>query len=151
MQYLINKYLGDSDRAIRHYLAFRFKDFHLEGNRFIFFATVARYPGVSQADICRITLFDKAIVARGVAKLEELHYIQRQHYEGDRKTAHLFLTPHGEQIFQQMETIIEELNLRISQEAGMPPKQLEALIKRISAATKDMLNETCGTDYILDI
>ena len=148
--FVTNKYMGDSDRATRYYLSKRMEAFDLGGNRFIFFVAIARNPGCSQADICRITLFDKAIVARCVAKLESLGYITRQYYEGDRKTSHLFLTEKGEGVFDQVQQIVSSWNEQISEDIGMTPEEVEIILKKVAKATRKRVNELCGLDCIVD-
>lgn len=150
MFYITNKYLGDSDRASRFYFSKQMEPYGLEKSLFIFFVAVARNPGASQADICRITLFDKAIVARSIAKLEALSYVERQYYEGNRKTSHLFLTDKGHDIFEDVQRIVSDWNEQISREVGMPPEELEALAKKISHATRRRVNALCGMDCITE-
>ena len=148
--YITNKYLGDSDRATRFYLSQQMEPYGLGKNLFIFFVAIARNPGASQADICRITLFDKAIVARSVAKLEALGYIVRQYYEGDRKTSHLFLTDKGSGIFEEVQRIVSEWNEQIARDVGMDPRELETLAKKISDATRRRVNALSGLDCIAE-
>lgn len=148
--YITNKYLGDSDRATRFYLSQQMEPYGLGKNLFIFFVAIARNPGASQADICRITLFDKAIVARSVAKLEALGYIVRQYYEGDRKTSHLFLTDKGSGIFEEVQRIVSEWNEQIARDVGMDPHELETLAKKISDATRRRVNALSGLDCIAE-
>lgn len=150
MFYITNKYLGDSDRASRFYISQQMEPYGLGKNLFIFFVAVARHPGASQADICRITLFDKAIVARSIAKLETLGYVERQYYEGNRKTSHLFLSDKGHDIFGDVQHIVSDWNEQISRDIGMPPEELEALAKKISHATRRRVNALCGMDCLTE-
>ena len=150
MTYITNKYLGDSDRATRFYLSQQMEPYGLGKNLFIFFVAIARNPGASQADICRITLFDKAIVARSVAKLESLGYVARQYYEGDRKTSHLFLTDKGSGIFEEVQRIVSDWNEQIARDIGVEPAELETLAKKISEATRRRVNFLSGLDCIAD-
>lgn len=146
MFYITNKYLGDSDRASRFYLSRQMERYGLGKNLFIFFVAIARNPGASQADICRVTLFDKAIVARSVAKLEALGYVARRYYEGDRKTSHLFLTEKGTDIFDEVQAFVSDWNEQIARDVGMDPGELEALAKKISDATRRRVSALSGLD-----
>lgn len=146
MFYITNKYLGDSDRAARGYLSRQMEPYGLGKNLFIFFVAIARNPGASQADVCRITLFDKAIVARSVAKLESLGYISRRYYEGDRKTSHLFPTDKGCGIFEEIRQIVSDWNEQIARDVGMDPAELEALAKKISDATRRRAGDISGQE-----
>lgn len=129
---ITNKYFGDSDRAIRMYLDRQFSEYGLGGNRFIFFVAIARNPGVSQAEICHITLFDKAIVARAVAKLEELDYVTRKYLDGNKRRSHLYLTEKGEQLFDKVANFVTDLNDQVASDMNMQPEELEALAKKYS-------------------
>lgn len=147
---ILNKYLGDSDRASRKYFTKCFEPWGLGGNKFIFFSAIGRYPGISQAEICKVTMFDKAIVARAVSDIEKRGYIERKYDAENKKTQHLYLTEKGLEISKKVSAVVLDWNTQIAQEVGMDAEELEAIAKKISAASRKKANELGGYDCLLD-
>ena len=139
MNYVGNKYLGDGDRAARTYQSAKMTPNGLNQNNFIFLASVGRNPGISQAEIGRLTLFDRAVIARSVARLEELGYVRREYYPGDNKTVHLFLTDRGEGVFGELNRYVNRWNEAVYRAAGYAPEQAEEMLRRLGEAARAVL------------
>lgn len=143
-----NKYLGDSDRALRAYLSRKFESYNLGYNKFIFFVAIYRHPGASQTDICRITLFDKAVVARAIAKMEESGLVYREYFDNDKKTSHLYLTPKGIAVAAEVMQIVRDLNKKMYDALDMQPESLELILYKISVFARQLVQDEFGTDAL---
>ena len=59
---------------------------------------IRKNPGITQADVCRITGMDKGAVARQTANLEAKGYITRAENPGDGRSRLLFATQKAEEL-----------------------------------------------------
>ena len=59
---------------------------------------IRKNPGITQADVCRITGMDKGAVARQTANLEAKGYITRAENPGDGRSRLLFATQKAEKL-----------------------------------------------------
>ena len=69
-----------------------------------------RNPGITQDGISTNVGMDKGTVARTVKQLEDAGLIIRKTDENDRRANHIFATPKGLEIKEQVFKIIEELH-----------------------------------------
>lgn len=95
---------------------------------------VGRYPGINQEDVVNFFALDKASVARGARRLEELGHLRRTQDPENRRQNQLFLTPEGEEmreiIDRAHETFQRQLARGISDEDWA---QLAALLRKLEA------------------
>ena len=59
---------------------------------------VGHHPGASQDDVVNVFALDKASVARGARRLEEMGHLRRTQDPKNRRQYQLFLTPAGEEM-----------------------------------------------------
>ena len=59
---------------------------------------VGRHPGTSQDDVVNVFALDKASVARGARRLEEMGHLRRTQDPRNRRQYQLYLTPAGEEM-----------------------------------------------------
>lgn len=98
-----------------------------------------RHPGASQEDVVAFFALDKASVARGARRLEELGHLRREQDPVDRRQYRLFLTEGGEEMRQVIDRAYLEFQRQLSQ--GVSPEdwaQLAALLER--------LEQNCGRE-----
>ena len=62
-----------------------------------------RHPGASQEDVVAFFALDKASVARGARRLEEMGHLRRAQDPENRRQYQLFLTPEGEEMLEKIE------------------------------------------------
>lgn len=150
MEFIGNKYWGDSDRASRIYLSRKMEPFGLGGSKFIFFVSICRHPGITQAGVVKVTLFDKTVVTRAVAAIEEQGLIRREPDPEDRRVFHLYATEEGERIYQQVSEIVRVWNRKIYARLSRPGEEVEALLKEIARANRKILQEELQMDVVED-
>ena len=97
------------------------------------------HPGASQEDVVAFFALDKASVARGARRLEELGHLRREQDPVGRRQYRLFLTKGGEEMLQ----IIEQAHLKFQRQLsqGVSPKDWAQL-----AALLEQLEQNCGRE-----
>lgn len=143
-----NKYWGDSDRASRIYLSRKMEPYGLGGSKFIFFVSICRNPGITQAGIVKVSLFDKTVVTRAVAALEQQGLIYRAPDLEDKRVFHLYPTSAGEEVFQTVDRIVRDWNRRIYERLSWPGDEVEALLREIAQVNRQILQEEFQMDVI---
>ena len=148
LDFMGNKFWGDSDRASRIYLSRKMEPLGLGGSKFIFFVSICRHPGITQAEMVKITLFDKTVVTRAVAAIEKQGLIRREPDEEDRRLFHLYATEQGERIYWQVREIVRDWNRRIYARLSWPGEEVEALLREIARANREILHEELQMDVV---
>ena len=106
---------------------------------------VGHHPGASQDDVVNVFALDKASVARGARRLEEMGHLRRAQDPQNRRQYQLCLTPAGE----EMRCLISDAYDRFQQQLsyGLSDEdwaRLAALLRRLE---ENSLREPCpGTD-----
>jgi len=100
---------------------------------------IGRNSGASQEDVVDYFALDKASVARGARRLEELGHLRREQDPDDRRQYRLFLTEGG----REMRRVIDRAHLDFQRQLsrGVSPEdwaQLAILLGR--------LEENCGRE-----
>ena len=93
----------------------------------------AREGRMCQEDIAKRVVLDKGAVARAVARLEERGLVERVVPDRCRREKLVSLTPAGEDVFQAIETALQEWN-RICYQGFSPEERAEydAFLTRIT-------------------
>lgn len=93
----------------------------------------AREGRMCQEDIAKRVVLDKGAVARAVARLEERGLVERVVPDQCRREKLVSLTPAGEDVFQAIETALQEWN-RICYQGFSPEERAEydAFLTRIT-------------------
>jgi MarR family transcriptional regulator, temperature-dependent positive regulator of motility len=68
----------------------------------IFLVNIGHNPAISQNELARDLVFDRAIVARFITLLEEKGYVQSERTNATRRGARLFLTESGDELFRSI-------------------------------------------------
>ncbi len=143
----LNKYLGDGDRISRLYFSKLMAPYGMNSSRFIFFVSINRNPGITQAGVVRITVFEKSIVARGIVSLERDGFVYRVADENNRHISHWYPTEKGKEVYQHINQIITDWNEKIYAKLSVPKETAMAVVKEISFVSREILMENLGLDY----
>ena len=93
---------------------------------------VGRHPGASQDDIVNFFALDKASVARGARRLEEMGHLRRMQDPQNRRQYQLFLTPAGEEMRRHINAAYDRFQRQLS--LGIRDEdwaQLASLLRRL--------------------
>lgn len=75
---------------------------------------VGRHPGASQEDVVNFFALDKASVARGARRLEEMGHLHRTQDPQNRRQYQLLLTPTGEEMRRQINAAYDSFQQQLS-------------------------------------
>lgn len=87
--------IDDGDRRL-------FSRFGLTPPRFYVLFHINEEPGISASDLSQKLLCDKSNVTRIVKGLEQAGHLERRRNENDGRAQHLYLTPSGETLCQEV-------------------------------------------------
>ena len=85
-------------RARSAFYTQRLKPYNLSYGQFPFLKLLYREDGLNQKTIAKKLLFNKAMIARALDKLEREGYISRSQDKSDGRANQIFLTPKGREI-----------------------------------------------------
>lgn len=75
-------------------------------------AAIAEVPGRTSVDVVTITPMDKGIVSRATKALLDMKLIVRKASQDDGRVSHLFLTPKGKALYQELIPRVEAVLMR---------------------------------------
>ena len=75
---------------------------------------VGHHPGASQDDVVNFFALDKASVARGARRLEEMGHLRRAQDPQNRRQYQLFLTPAGEEMRRHISAAYDRFQQQLS-------------------------------------
>lgn len=99
---------------------------------------VYRYPGITQDEISSNANIDKGTVARTVKQLEDSGLVIRKTDDKDRRINHIFATPKGMEIKEQVFEIIVELHTVLYQ--GFSNSEIDEAISLMERMKENMSN-----------
>ena len=105
---------------------------------------VGRYPGASQDDVVNFFALDKAGVARGARRLEEMGHLRRTQDPQNRRQNQLSLTPAGEEMLRHINAADDRFQRQLSR--GVSDEdwaQLSSLLHRLEENSR--CEPGCGT------
>lgn len=104
--------------------------------------TVVKNPGISQTEVARICMKDKANITHILDSLEEKRYIKRISDLNDRRIKVIMPTSAAEEILNRLIVIAEASNAKFIQGLTAAERQslMEAL-RKISASLETALND----------
>lgn len=99
-------------------------------------AAIAEVPGRTSAEVVAITPMDKGIVSRATKALLARGSVRREASQTDGRLSHLHLTPSGEQLYNEIMPLVQEVTELASAELSAERqaqlcRELAALIEVI--------------------
>ncbi|HHW4668332.1 MAG TPA: MarR family winged helix-turn-helix transcriptional regulator [Xylella fastidiosa subsp. multiplex] len=93
---------------------------------------LALYPGSSASKVSEHSAMDKVAVSRAVARLLKHHFIQRENHGDDRRRSMLTLSPIGNQVYETVAPLINDMKNRLMSVLSEKERQLlDHLIDRL--------------------
>ena len=74
-------------------------------------AAIAEVPGRSSAEVVQVTPMDKGIVSRATKALLDRGLLRRKASQTDGRLSHLFLTPDGQRLYQDIRPQVQDIVL----------------------------------------
>ncbi|TDG72124.1 hypothetical protein C5L31_001598 [Secundilactobacillus malefermentans] len=88
----------------------KLQPYHLGASLYYFILKIHDHPGISQYELNDIIYIDQSGIARGIQQLVHLNYIDKVRNPDDKRTANLFLTDSGKQVYKIVAKEIDEQN-----------------------------------------
>ena len=93
---------------------------------------VGHHPGASQDDVVNFFALDKASVARGARRLEEMGHLRRTQDPQNRRQYQLFLTPAGEEMRRRISAAHDRFQQQLSRNVSDENwARLASLLRRL--------------------
>jgi DNA-binding MarR family transcriptional regulator len=102
-------------------------------------AVLARFPGLTAAEVTERTAMDKVQVSRAVARLMSAGRIEQKAVDGDRRARHLFLSAAGKLDHGEIVPLAREMEHQLV--ATLTPAervQLDAILEKLLAASASL-------------
>lgn len=104
-------------------------------------------PGTSQDDVVNVFALDKASVARGARRLEEMGHLRRTPDPRNRRQYQLFLTPAGEEMRRLISAAYDRFQRQLSRNVSEEDwARLSSLLRRLEDNSRG--EPDCGTAEI---
>ena len=108
---------------------------------------VGHHPGASQDDVVNFFALDKASVARGARRLEEMGHLRRTQDPQNRRQYQLFLTPAGEEMRRRISAAHDRFQRQLSRNVSDEDwAQLASLLRRLEDNSSS--EQDCGTAQV---
>lgn len=97
--------IGIISRVIRNDFNRALKPYGLNDSNYFFIFFIEEHPNSSQDDLTRNMFLNHSTIARSVAKLVDLGYIEKRLDDKDHRTTRLFLTEKGDALRSELHDI----------------------------------------------
>ena len=113
------------EKSFGHYISIIYRQMQIQMNhefsrfgfgsgQYLFFILIAKNKGITQKELSKTLIIDKATTAKAVHKLSELGYIKNRQDENDKRSYHLFLTEKGLEILPDVKAIKQKVTAVLS-------------------------------------
>ena len=106
-------------RQFQTYINNNIKDLGIGASEYIFLMEMYEKDNVSQEELSKSLIVDKAATARAIKSLEEKEYIFRIKDENDKRTNRIKLTKKGIQVQVRLTDLFEQWNSYITKDINM--------------------------------
>ncbi len=122
-------------RETQRYLARRFSRYDLGSGTYPILLSLDCREGISQSELSAEIGVDKALIARGVKRLMESGYVERQTDGSDSRVNRLYLTAKGKEIVPELRSALARWNRGITE--GIPAEELGRALETLAAVAKN--------------
>lgn len=132
------KYAGlNIDRKLRQY--------QLGASLYYFILKIYEHDGISQLELGNYIYLDQSGIARGIQQLVGLGYVNKVKNQQDKRTANLYLTVAGKEIYQKVKQEIDAQNELLLQ--NIPITERDQFSQNLKSVGETIFNEIqAGTD-----
>lgn len=131
------KYINTISRITQSYTDEAMVKLNLTSGTYPFLLVLYRKEGINQNEISRELNVDKAMSARSIKKLIDLHYIKKKEDEKDSRAYKLYLTKKGRAIVPEIKKEIQQWIKTITKDFSKDEEELlEELLSRVLSNAK---------------
>lgn len=88
----------------------KLKQYQLGASLYYFILKIYGHDGISQLELGNYIYLDQSGIARGIQQLVKLGYVDKIKNQKDKRTANLYLTAAGRDVYQQVKQVIDAQN-----------------------------------------
>ena len=133
MAYHILKHISGMARMTQAYFNERMEPFSLGAGQQFFMHRIARYPGLSMAELARMGYFDNGTATRAVKKLSEAGYVRMEPDKKDGRSKRLYATEKAEALLESIRQMREDWYEIVTEGLAEGEKeQLGRLLSRVA-------------------
>ncbi len=124
----IMPWIGKTGKWMTNFITDKFKQagLSLTIEQWVMLKVLYKEDGLIQNDLAEKTLRDKTSLTRLVHTMEKYHLIARLQDTKDKRVNRIFLTKHGNEVFESTFSIMEEVLIHLQK--GMTKMEIETLI-----------------------
>ena len=140
--YRIMQRINVVSRCQKAFLEERLKEMGLGGRHHTYLLHVAKKPGISQEELAREVCVNKSSVARGLANLEAMGYVERRNSEQDNRVLQLYPTQKTMDSLPQIRAALTEWNGYLTADfTDEEMSQFEQVLNRVVERAKCYMEE----------
>ncbi len=119
-------------RGIYHYVSGRLKNCDLDVGQFFFLRYILLHEGITQDQIARGILLDKATVSKGLKRLSDLGYVEKKTNPDDKREYRIFATDKARGFLPEIESIYKEVHNKLYRRLNAQQiQQLQSLLETV--------------------
>ena len=108
--HLIGRLLAHVHKYTRRFMTENLEQYGIDGSTYGFLFFLYHQDGLTEKEITRYMLVDKATTTRAISKLEKSGYLKREKDENDRRSYKIFLTPRADRMRPHLLNLRNEWN-----------------------------------------
>jgi len=126
----VGRLIARIHRGIYHYVSGRLKNCDLDVGQFFFLRYILLHEGITQDQIARGILLDKATVSKGLKRLSDLGYVEKKVNPDDKREYRIFATDKARGFLPEIESIYIEVHNKLYRRfSEQQIKELESLLE----------------------
>lgn len=123
---------------IRSEINYNMQDYHLDSAGFTVLYYMAMYgDGMTQAELTKMLILDKAAVSRTLKALESSGYIRKEDHLSDGRKQHLFLTEEGRKLQSYVSEVYDKIFNQLSE--GISKDEIYQCLTTLNAVHENAL------------
>ena len=107
----LGPWIGRTSKMVDYYIQEGLENHGLDltKEQMVVLKKVHDQDGLNQNELAFLTYRDKSSLARLLAKMERKGYLYRRHNSQDKRINEVFLTPKGQEVFQECKVVIKQI------------------------------------------
>ncbi len=128
----VGRLIARIHRGIYNYVSSRLKNCDLDVGQFFFLRYILLHEGITQEQIARGILLDKATVSKGLKRLSDLGYVEKKTNPDDKREFLVFATARAKAFLPEIESIYKEVHNKLYRRLNAQQiEQLQSLLETV--------------------
>jgi DNA-binding MarR family transcriptional regulator len=128
----VGRLIARIHRGIYNFVGSRLKNCDLDVGQFFFLRYILLHEGITQDQIARGILLDKATVSKGLKRLSDLGYVEKKTNPDDKREYRIFATDKAKAFLPEIESIYKEVHNKLYRRFNeQQVQQLQSLLETV--------------------